>query len=320
MRNRVPVVLVAVALGATGCTFHHSLAVRYTPLIQAKRLADAAKPETIVVGEFADKRESKYLNRDRLNPISVHHLEVDTTEDVPALVRSAFLDGILKSGFSAPMAGESVPPASLTLSGDVLRYSYFTKTAWSKVMLTSTVEIDVVLKDGDRTVATIPAKGEHVLEAKSFGADSIVQGLDLALQAAVKSFLSDVRFHAIASNVFPQPAAGAWGGKTAQETPIAFRVDPTGIADVVLELKLQAKDGNRVSRCTETFKVSGPVTIDRGGFSAPVKSERASAVLSGAFLTAGSARGTVAAVSGELCGRHSSGSAERFGWEASATN
>lgn len=189
-----------VALGWCGaCTFHHAVAIRYTPMIQSPRLANVDHPEVMAVGDFEDARANKTLDRERLNPISVHHIEYDTVGDVPTVVRSAFLDALLKSGFTVPMAGDQgVGEPMLRVSGKILTYSTDMKSHWKTVEANGAVEVMVTLAHRNGKTETITVRGINRAEGKgSMGTDSMVNTLDVALQECVKAFLADERFRAM---------------------------------------------------------------------------------------------------------------------------
>ncbi|MCM2258068.1 MAG: hypothetical protein NDJ94_20740 [Vicinamibacteria bacterium] len=196
--GRLVVSLLGLAL-CVGCTFHHAVAIRYTPMIQSPRLANVNSPEVMTLGEFEDARANKTLDRERINPISVHHIEYDTVGDVPTVVRSAFLDALLKSGFSVPMAGDPiVSEPVLRVSGKILTYATDMKSHWSTVEANGTVEVMVTLAHRNGKTETITVRGTNRAEGKgSMGTDSMVNTLDVALQECVKAFLADPRFVAM---------------------------------------------------------------------------------------------------------------------------
>lgn len=196
--GRLAVSLIGLGL-CVGCTFHHAVAIRYTPMIQSPRLADIDHPEVMTVGDFEDARANKTLDRERLNPISVHHVEYDTVGDVPTVVRSAFLDALLKSGFTVPMAGDPTRSEPLLrVSGKILTYSTDMKSHWKTVEANGTVEVQVTLAHRNGKTETFTVRGTNRAEGKgSMGTDSMVNTLDVALQECVKAFLVDERFRAI---------------------------------------------------------------------------------------------------------------------------
>ena len=191
--------LSAVALVAVGgfanCTFHHSVPIRYTPMIQSKRLADAGAPQVMQVGEFKDGRTAQQIGQERVNPISVHKVRFQTIGDVPTVVRSAFLDGLLKSGFNVPAEGDAAAPPLYTVTGRVTTYTVDTKTGWSKVTVAADVAVELTFTDRAGTATIIPARGAATAEGKSLGIDAAYSDtLDRALQDCVKNFLADAKF------------------------------------------------------------------------------------------------------------------------------
>jgi len=186
-------------LALSACTFHHAIAIRYTPLIQTKRLAQVANPEVMTIGQFQDARGDKTLDRERINPISIHHVEYDTIGDVPALVRSAFLDALLKSGFTVPMEGDTATSEPLLrLSGKVLTYGTDLKSHWSSVEVSAAVEVELTLVHRNGKTVTMVVSGKNQAEGKgSLGTDAMVNALDVALQESTKTFLQDERFLAL---------------------------------------------------------------------------------------------------------------------------
>ena len=160
--------LITCLLGALllpACTFHHSVPIRYTPLIQSKRLADPNNPQVVVIGDFKDARTSTGIGKERLNPISVHKLEFRTVVDGPTIVRSAFLDGFLKSGFQVPSEGEAAPNPLLNVTGKVVTYAVDSKTGWSKVTMTADVAVEVTLTDRNGVATVLSASGKGLLRA-----------------------------------------------------------------------------------------------------------------------------------------------------------
>jgi hypothetical protein len=200
-RERVGLLALVVPalLWGSACTFHHAIAIRYTPMIQTARLADASSSEVLAVGQFEDARANKTLDRERLNPISVHHVEFDIIGDMPTVVRSAFLDALLKSGFSVPMEGEQTRGEPLLrISGKVLTYATDMKSHWSMVEANGTVEVQVTLVHRNGKSETVTVRGTNHAEGKgSIGTDTMVSTLDVALQECVKAFLKDDKFLAL---------------------------------------------------------------------------------------------------------------------------
>lgn len=200
---RAPVGVLALSVlalvGGSACTFHHAVAIRYTPLIQTARLADVGSAEVLAVGQFEDARANKTLDRERLNPISVHHIEYDIVGDVPTVVRSAFLDALLKSGFTVPMEGDQTHGEPLLrISGKILTYATDLKSHWKTVEANGTVEVQVTLTHRNGTSEVRTVRGVNRAEGKgSLGTDSMVNTLDVALQECAKAFLNDERFLAL---------------------------------------------------------------------------------------------------------------------------
>jgi hypothetical protein len=190
------VTLAIVGFCVQGCTFHRSIAIRYTPMIQAERLADANNPETIVVGVFEDARVDKAISKERLNPISVHKLQFDLSGDLEGTIRGAFVDGLLKSGFVVPMSAPGTGKP-LTINGRILTYSTDTKTGWSKATVTGTVEVELTIDDGTNPAKVLTATGENQIEGSSIGFEAWPDILDKALRACVDDLLASNEFRAL---------------------------------------------------------------------------------------------------------------------------
>ncbi len=182
-----------------GCTHTREMNLRYTPLIQAQRLADKTNPQIVVVDKFSDARQQTTVTQHRLNPINIHNYKYESKDDVTALVRNAFVDGFLKSGFEVPMPNEQGVDSFLKVAGKIVTYQADTKTGWNTITVTADVAVEVTItpKTGSSVIFTV--QGSSTQEQKQF---MYIEGvvpdlLDRALQDCVKKFLEDDRFRAL---------------------------------------------------------------------------------------------------------------------------
>lgn len=180
-----------------GCTFQRPVSIRYTPLVQAQRLVDRTNPAVVVVGAYQDARYSQAVGNQRLNSISVHRLEFTTVGDVPAVVRSAFVDAFLKSGFEVPLEDESGAGPFLQVTGKVLTYAMNIKTGWSTVTMSADVDVEVTLTPRNGESVTFVVQGRNVVEGKVIGYEMVAEILDRALQECVSNFLQHESFLAL---------------------------------------------------------------------------------------------------------------------------
>lgn len=181
----------------TSCTFHRPVQIQYTPLIQTKKLANPENPQVIVMGEFADERERKELLSKHLNPISVHKMQLNISGDLPAVVRDAFTDGVLKAGFQVPMEDEEATEPFLYVSGRIIMYNLKVKTGWSKATMDAIVEVELILTDRIGYETVVNAQAIHTMEGGSIGFESAGPALSEALKKCVQSFLGDESFLAL---------------------------------------------------------------------------------------------------------------------------
>jgi hypothetical protein len=185
------------SLLAQGCTFHRSVPIRYTPLIQAERLVDPSGPRTIAVGAFEDARADANVGRERLNPISVHHIEFDLSGDLEGTVRNAFVDGLLKSGFEVPMQNATSDQPLATIKGKIAKYAVNTDTGWSKVTVRGEVGIELLASVGTNPERAFSFAGNKEIVGESVSYDAWTDILDQALQDCVKNALADPEFRAL---------------------------------------------------------------------------------------------------------------------------
>ena len=185
---------VFLAMSLSACTFKHAIPIRYTPIVQMERLPDKDHPVVIVVGEFTDDRKEKTLFSKHLNPISVHKIKGETTGDLAQILRDAFVDGFLKSGFEVPMGTPSTTPL-LSLTGRVTTYNVAIKSKWKTVTMTAFVDLEVTMKRDDGQELVVPCSGTSLLDSKgSISYDSAGTALDQATQDCVKKFFADQKF------------------------------------------------------------------------------------------------------------------------------
>jgi hypothetical protein len=180
---------------STGCTHTRMVNLRYTPLIQTQRLADRNSVTVVNVGGFTDAREGKSLTEHRPNPINVHKFKYETKDDVAALVRSAFVDAMLKSGFEVPLPGVTAENPMLNISGKVIHFDAGTKIGWSKITVAAVAEVEITLTPRSGAPVTFTVKGEELQEQKDFmNVESTVpDALDRALRKCIEAFLTDSR-------------------------------------------------------------------------------------------------------------------------------
>jgi len=180
----------------TGCSHQRGIALRYTPLIQTERLADRNNPPAVAVGKFTDARTDTILMKHRLNPVSAHTFEFQSSDDVSAIVRIAFLDGLLKAGFDVPLSTTQDISTSFRVGGKVLTYSATTSSSWNVVNMDADVSVEISLLAGDKSPILFTVNGKSSIQSK----DSVLTGsalpdlLDRALQECVKNFLADEKF------------------------------------------------------------------------------------------------------------------------------
>jgi hypothetical protein len=185
---------VFLAMSFFACTFKHAIPIRYTPIVQMERLPDKDHPTVIVVGEFTDDRKEKTLFSKHLNPISVHKVKGETTGDLALILRDAFVDGFLKSGFEVPMGAPSTTPL-LTLTGRITTYNVAIKSKWKTVTMTAFVDLEVTMKRDDGQELVVACSGTSLLDSKgSISYDSAGTALDQATQDCVKKFFADQKF------------------------------------------------------------------------------------------------------------------------------
>jgi len=182
-----------------GCTHTRVLNLRYTPLIQVQRLADKTNPQIVVVGEFNDTRPQTTLTQHRLNPINIHTFKYESKDDVSILVRNAFVDGLLKSGFEVPMLSEQGMNPLLNIAGKIVTYKADTKIGWNTITVTADVAVEVATTPKTGSPITFMLQGQSRQEQKMFmNVEAIVPDLlDRALQECVKKFLEDDRFRGL---------------------------------------------------------------------------------------------------------------------------
>jgi hypothetical protein len=190
---------IAVVVGivfTSGCTHTRVVSLRYTPLIQTQRLADKTSPQLAVVGNFTDARSQAKLASQRLNPINVHTYEFESRDDVPTLVRSAFVDALLKAGFDVPMQTDSTASPFLQLTGKVITYQAGTHTGWSTVTATADVAVELTVVPRSGSPVTLTVQGQCKMEQKEFMnlESAIPDSLDRALQECAKKFLENETF------------------------------------------------------------------------------------------------------------------------------
>jgi len=183
----------------TACTHTREMNLRYTPLIQVQRLADKANPQIIVVGQFNDARSQTTLTQHRLNPINIHTYKYESKDDITTLVRSAFVDAILKSGFEVPMPNEQAANPLFLLTGKIVTYQADTRIGWNTISITADVAVEVMVTTKTGSPITFMTQGQSKQEQKQFlNVEAVVPDLlDRALQECVKRFLEDERFRGL---------------------------------------------------------------------------------------------------------------------------
>ncbi len=194
-RTALALVSGVVCIALSGCgTIQRTVHVRYTPLVEAKRIADATHPQTVIVGDFVDARARTNLSRGR-RPQRFTHFEFDAAGDVPSVVRSAFVDGLLKSGFEVPMPNESGASPLFQLTGKVVTYDVLTVVGWTKGSLESNVGVELTITPRTGPPFSLAIQGQASTGFVSTADDSAIAGsLDAALRDCVHRFLTDSRF------------------------------------------------------------------------------------------------------------------------------
>jgi hypothetical protein len=183
------------AVSLVGCTFKHAIPIRYTPMVQMERLADKEHPSVVVLGPFVDERKDKSLfSKHLMGGLSVHKVKGETTGDLEQIIRDAFLDGFLKSGYEVPMGTPATTPF-LTVTGRILTYNVGIHSKWKTVTMTGYVEVEVLLVRDDGQELRIACAANDVLESRgSISYDSSGAALDIATQACVKKLFADEEF------------------------------------------------------------------------------------------------------------------------------
>ncbi len=182
-----------------GCTHTRVVNLRYTPLIQVQRLADKTNPQIVVVGKFNDARPQTTLTQHRLNPINIHTYKYESKDDVSTLMRNAFVDGLLKSGFEVPMLSEQGMNPFLNIAGKIVTYQADTKIGWNTITVTADVAVEVTITPKTGSPIAFMLQGRTTQEQKQFlNVEAVVPDLlDRALQECVKKFLEDDRFRGL---------------------------------------------------------------------------------------------------------------------------
>jgi hypothetical protein len=175
---------------------HHSVPIRYTPLIQAERLADPDSPQAIVVGAFTDARATRDLGKVKSG---IYKWELDLVGNLEETVRGAFVDGLLKSGFIVPMPGADPGQPIFTMTGEITQYFTDDKGGWSEVSVAAHVGVDLALRDANGPEAKLSCEGHSETKGKSIPASARSDLLDQALGDCVKGFLADDSFRALLS-------------------------------------------------------------------------------------------------------------------------
>ena len=183
----------------SACTHTRVVNLRYTPLIQVQRLADKADPQIVVVGKFNDARPQTTLTQHRLNPINIHTYKYESKDDITALVRNAFVDALLKSGFEVPMPSEQGTSPLLHVAGKIVTYHADTEIGWSTITVNAEVAVEVTIAPKTGSPITYMLRGQSTQEQKQFlNVEAAVPNLlDRALQECVKKFLEDERFRGL---------------------------------------------------------------------------------------------------------------------------
>jgi hypothetical protein len=148
-----------------------------------------------VVGQFVDARQEVQLARPRaaarftvLDPLV--HLEYNTFGDIPTLVRSAFVDGLVKAGFKVIGPDEPVASPLFRLTGKVVAYGSDAKGLGGKRTLISNVGVEAAIQLLTGPPRTLAVQGQCMTEGEEIGLESaIADSLDRALQDCITNFL-----------------------------------------------------------------------------------------------------------------------------------
>jgi len=162
---------VGVLMLATGCTHTRDINVVYTPLIQTRQLANRNEIQKVAVGNFIDARPNDELLHFG-SGINIHSYTWKTQKNIPELVRGAFEDALLKTGFGVHKPNEIEKDSLFTITGKVLSYNFsyspdvkhltfqnITETA----SVTANVEVELLLHPKFSDPVTIIVKGEKRL-------------------------------------------------------------------------------------------------------------------------------------------------------------
>ncbi len=208
-RKTVGALTLVAALGSialiNGCTHTPKMDVRYTPLTHVQRLTDKDNPQTVVVGKFDDARAVKVLVQQvnvtaPFDPTLVHIYKHVPKDDITKLVRSAFVDAMLKSGFEVPMSDEQATNSLFFLSGRIVTYQMNTKSERNTIFATGDVAIEVTITPKTGLPVTFLTQGQSKSPEYKFSLNIQKVGpevLDRALQECVKKFLEDERFRGL---------------------------------------------------------------------------------------------------------------------------
>ena len=163
---------------ASGCTHTRDINVSYSPLPQTLQLANRNEIQKVVVGNFIDARPNDELSRIG-GGINIHSYTWKTQKNIPDLVRGAFEDALLKTGFVVNKPNEIKQEPLFTLTGKVLAYNFSysggarhltlqTRYGASTASVEAHVEVELLLQPKFGDPVTIIVKGEDFQNCVSY--------------------------------------------------------------------------------------------------------------------------------------------------------
>jgi hypothetical protein len=162
-------------------------------------LADKTNPQIVVVGKFNDARPQTAILKWHPGLLPIHNHKFESPDDVSTLVRGAFVDGILKSGFEVPMPYEQGTNPFLNIAGKIITYKAKIRTGLTEYTITGDVALEVTItpKTGSPISFMLQHRGKRnprTLVDTEFIVSAV---LDYALEQCVKKFLEDDRFRGL---------------------------------------------------------------------------------------------------------------------------
>ncbi len=156
----------------SGCNHMRDISVIYTPLTETRQLVNSGDKQNVVIGSFIDARSHAELFHSG-SGFNIHSYTWKTQNNIPDLVRGAFEDALLKTGFGVHKLNEIENKTLFTLTGKVLTYNitlsqdavipgFFQQLREATV--TANVEVELLLKPKFGDSVTIVVKGAQTLD------------------------------------------------------------------------------------------------------------------------------------------------------------